>query len=160
MMDTQSGKMNDEVEFSFPDIAPMDRVALVNVLTTLKTNKWFTEKRCMRFIANAFAASSFDVDSEKQQIQEESKEEIDRELEENRYRSLAETKLQVWQSYFAQTGAGEEKKQLGYSPSGESQDPAAAGGTKAPAAKAKGSGKSNSGGMSEQDRASVSKGGR
>jgi hypothetical protein len=150
--------MNNEVEFSFPDIAPIDRVALVNVLTTLKTNKWFSEKRCMRLIANSFAASSFDVDSEKQEIQSESKEEIDRELEENRYRSLAETKLQVWQSYFAQTGAGEEKKQLGYSPSGASQDPAAGGSGKP--AQAAGSGRTNSGGMSEQDRASVSKGGR
>lgn len=159
MMDEQ---LNHEVEFSFPDIAPMDRMAMVNVLTTLKTNKWFAEKRCMRLIANAFSASSFDVESEKQQIQEELKEAIDRELEENRYRSLAETKLQVWQSYFAQTGAGEEKRQLGYSPSGAGQEPGAPGNpaAKSSAGGAKGEGGANSGGMSEQDRASVAKGGR
>lgn len=147
-----------EVEFSFPDISPMDRPSLVNTLTMLHDKKWFSEKRCMRLIANSFAASSYDVDSEKQQIQQEAKETIDRELEENRYRSLAETKLQVWQSYFAHTGAKEEKQQIGYSPSAGDGQPAeapqAAGGRGAPPAKA------NSGGMSERDRASVAKGGR
>lgn len=151
--------MNPEVEFSFPDIAPMDRASLVNTLKILKDSKWFSEKRCMRLIANAFAASSYDVDSEKQQIQEESKEEIDRELEENRYRSLAETKLQVWQSYFAHAGAKEEQNQIGYSPSGSDGQPAPVG-AQGGRGEAPASAGANSGGMSEKDRASVARGGR
>jgi hypothetical protein len=149
------------VEFSFPQINPMDKVALANLLTTLKTNQWFKDERCASLIAKELSVTSYDYKEELIEILNEKKEAIDREFEENKYRSLAETKLQVWQTYFANLGAKEEQSQAGGSaPAG---DPAAApaGGGRAAAPKpAAGKGGETSGGMSEEQRNSVARGGR
>jgi hypothetical protein len=154
---------NQEVEFSFPQINPMDKAAYAQLLERLKTNKWFTDKRCASLMAQELCATSYDVDVEKNDILTENKEEIEREFEENKARSLAEAKLQIWQSYYSQQGAQEEQNQLGGSPA------PAAGGASPESGPAKGGGASggkeasggaNSGGMSDKDRASISKGGR
>lgn len=154
---------NTEGEFSFPQINPMSKNDLINALTTVKSNKWFTNKRCMNMVAKEFAVTSFDVESELSAILQESKEVIDRDLEENRHRSLAETKLQIWQSYFSQQGAEEEKRQVGYSPTSIGQQRASVSdvgkGNKTSKTASAGSG-TNSGGMSDRDRASIAKGGR
>ena len=145
------------VEFSFPQINPIDKVSLINLLTQAKQNKWFTDKRCATLFAKELAVTSYDYDEEKQEIVTESKEEMDRDLEEKKYRSLAQTKLQVWQALFARKGAEEEHKYVGGNagsaqaePSTDAGNAQASGGAEAQA---------NSGGMSDKDVASISQGG-
>lgn len=149
---------NRNVEFSFPQINPMERVALANLLTTAKTNKWFTDERCATLLAKEMAITSYDYRQERTNALTEVKEEIDRELEENKYRSLAETKLQVWQTYFSNLGVEEEQNIGGAGPNAG----AAAGGAAAssPSQTTGGSDGAISGGTSEGQRASLARGGR
>lgn len=152
------------VEFSFPQINPMERVALANLLTTAQTNKWFTNERCATLMAKEMAITSYDYRQERTNALTETKEEIDRELEENKYRSLAETKLQVWQTYFSNLGVSEEQNIGGAGPDAAGTPGAGGGATPAAAATAAatagGSDGAISGGTSEGQRASLARGGR
>lgn len=152
---------NRKCEFSFPQINPMEKQALVNLLTTMSTNKWFKAERCASIIAKELAVTSYDYREEQLGILNEAKEAIDREFEENKYRSLSETKLQVWQTYFAHLGANEEQSRFGKpSPTGETDAPGSPVASANPSAKKGGKGGEISGGMSEEQRARVERGGR
>lgn len=148
-------------EFSFPQINPMDKVAFANLLVTMKTQKWFKDSRCATLMAKELAVSSYSYEVEQADIVTEHKETIDRDFEENKYRSLAETKLQVWQTYFSHLGAKEEQSQVGGSTPTPQGGPAKGGSSRAPAPKATaGKGNETSGGITEEQRANISSGGR
>ncbi len=145
------------VEFSFPQINPMDKTALANLLATAKLQKWYSATRCATMMAKEMAITSYNYEDEQQSILGESKEVIDRELEENKYRSIAQTKLQVWQALFAKKGAEEEHEHIGIQQGGDPNQ--ATQGEQGAQAAAGGSDGANSGGMSDSQRASVSQGG-
>lgn len=145
-------------EFSFPQINPMDKTALNNILTSLSTQqKWFTNERSANLIARELSISSYDYKEEKDRILQEAKENIDRDFEEKKHTSLAETKLQVWQTYFSRVGAREEER--GGSSGGGYSSPSGASAEEHAAPQARGSGKEISGGMSDEHRANVQRGG-
>lgn len=147
-----------DVEFSFPQINPMDKTALSNLLIANKTQKWFSDKRCATMMSKELAVTSYDYEDEQREILAESKEAIDRELEENKHRSVAQTKLQVWQAIFAKKGAEEEHASIGGQTGGDPNAPAQ-GEQGAPGQTAGGQDGTNSGGMSDADTASLAQGG-
>lgn len=163
-VESKGVKIQDRsIEFSFPQINPMDKVALANLLTTLKQNQWLKDERCATLMAKELAVTSYNYKEEVVAILDEKKEAIDREFEENKYRSLAETKLQVWQTYFANLGAREEQNQAGGAPTagGNGVQPTSGAASGSPAAPPSARpGGETSGGMSEEQRSRIARGGR
>lgn len=149
-----------ECEFSFPSVTPIGRAEIVSIIPVLKQEKIFSPKRLANMVAKEFSVSSYDHKTEQDAILEQTREAIDYEFEENKYRTVAETKLQIWQSYYAQAAAQEEMRIGGPAATGQQPQAAPPGGPEPDAPAAVPGEQPISGGLTDEHRANLAKGGR
>jgi hypothetical protein len=177
----QTGEMlDDSVEFSFPAINAVERMAAIQALTTMRENKWFKNSRCAELAAKEFSVTSYNFETEQKDIDKEATEQMHRDLEKQKAQSAAQSHLSLWQNILSDTAANEERGILGHNvgdPSPEEmaamqqqqggtngQSKPAGGGSAKPAAAGKPKPKpattksqSTSGGVTETERARTTK---
>ena len=110
----QTGEvLDDNIEFSFPQVTAVERGAYITTLGTMVDRKWFREERAAELCAKEFSVTNYNFKEERKAIEQEAKDNMQRELELNKVKSAAQTHLSLWQSILADSGAKQTQETLG-----------------------------------------------
>lgn len=120
----QTGEMLDEnIEFSFPVINAVDKNTYINALMMMKQNGWFADQRCAEMAAKEWNVTNYTYETEKASMEAEAANAMQRELDNNKMRSAAQSHLSMWQNILSDSAAQEEHDAIGYNV-GTGSDPA------------------------------------
>lgn len=123
-----TGQMLDEnIEFTFPAVNAIEKQALIQSLTLMRDNEWFADDRCAEIAAKEWNVTSYNLDSEREKIQEEKKRKVQDSLNLKQAESAAQSRLSFYQNMLSDAHARANEEQFGYDPqTGQGADSAEA----------------------------------